>query len=306
MEEGRWIIFCVQCVSSCSWILMFPNSKNTSYLSKNQLFISIISIHYFHIPFNSSSSFYFLLSINNTNIIPPSFYVNFVSSFSPWYHNESTWIILYFIHPLSSYPSHFHSFKSVNFTPITHQINIIIFFFENKNRKKKFKIWSNPRVPFFPANNKSKNTTDAQHRQKHSPSAARTFDNTDHNNQAKGAHHPGKALLYSRRAGKACGDNAGDDLESGIGGCKRHTRLCGEQGGDHKAGCWLYKLMSEVKFFPNSPTFTGGGTPLGQLAACFVLAIDDDMGKDSEEGIFSTVRTASFIPANRRGRGVQF
>lgn len=30
-----------------------------------------------------------------------------------------------------------------------------------------------------------------------------------------------------------------------------------------------YHLLSSKKFFPNSPTFTGAGTPLGQLAACF-------------------------------------
>jgi ribonucleoside-diphosphate reductase alpha chain len=41
----------------------------------------------------------------------------------------------------------------------------------------------------------------------------------------------------------------------------------------------FYKLLSEYRLFPNSPTFTGAGTPLGQLAACFVLPIEDDMGK---------------------------
>mgnify|MGYP003481531474 CR=1 FL=1 len=42
-----------------------------------------------------------------------------------------------------------------------------------------------------------------------------------------------------------------------------------------------YRLLSSKKFFPNSPTFTGAGTSLGQLAACFVLPIADDMGRDS-------------------------
>ena len=32
----------------------------------------------------------------------------------------------------------------------------------------------------------------------------------------------------------------------------------------------FYNLLSSRRFFPNSPTFTGAGTPLGQLAACFV------------------------------------
>ncbi|MEW5941444.1 MAG: ribonucleotide reductase N-terminal alpha domain-containing protein, partial [Chloroflexota bacterium] len=31
----------------------------------------------------------------------------------------------------------------------------------------------------------------------------------------------------------------------------------------------FYHLLTSKKFFPNSPTFTGAGTPLGQLAACF-------------------------------------
>jgi ribonucleoside-diphosphate reductase alpha chain len=35
----------------------------------------------------------------------------------------------------------------------------------------------------------------------------------------------------------------------------------------------FYALLTTKKFFPNSPTFTGAGTPLGQLAACFVLPI---------------------------------
>src|SRR5512139_1751558 len=53
----------------------------------------------------------------------------------------------------------------------------------------------------------------------------------------------------------------------------------------------FYKLLTELRFFPNSPTFTGAGTPLGQLAACFVLPISDDMGRDSA-GIFQTLRDA--------------
>ena len=30
----------------------------------------------------------------------------------------------------------------------------------------------------------------------------------------------------------------------------------------------FYALLTSLRFFPNSPTFTGAGTPLGQLAAC--------------------------------------
>src|SRR5918996_4082907 len=66
-----------------------------------------------------------------------------------------------------------------------------------------------------------------------------------------------------------------------------------------------YHLLSSKKFFPNSPTFTGAGTPLGQLAACFVLKITDDMGRDSA-GIFQTLRDAALIQQTGGGNGFSF
>ena len=67
----------------------------------------------------------------------------------------------------------------------------------------------------------------------------------------------------------------------------------------------FYALLSELRFFPNSPTFTGAGTPLGQLAACFVLPITDDMGRDPR-GIFSTLRAAALIQQTGGGNGFSF
>ena len=67
----------------------------------------------------------------------------------------------------------------------------------------------------------------------------------------------------------------------------------------------FYHLLSSKKFFPNSPTFTGAGTPLGQLAACFVLPITDDMGRDSA-GIFQTLRDAALIQQTGGGKGFSF
>jgi ribonucleoside-diphosphate reductase alpha chain len=66
-----------------------------------------------------------------------------------------------------------------------------------------------------------------------------------------------------------------------------------------------YELLNTKKFFPNSPTFTGAGTPLGQLAACFVLPIADDMGRNPA-GIFQTLRDAALIQQTGGGNGFGF
>jgi ribonucleoside-diphosphate reductase alpha chain len=67
----------------------------------------------------------------------------------------------------------------------------------------------------------------------------------------------------------------------------------------------FYQLLTSFRFMPNSPTFTGAGTPLGQLAACFVLPIQDDMGRDPA-GIFSTLRVAALVQQTGGGNGFSF
>ncbi len=79
-----------------------------------------------------------------------------------------------------------------------------------------------------------------------------------------------------------------------------------ESGGDvDGAARSFYHLLTDLRFFPNSPTFTGAGTPLGQLAACFVLAIEDDMGRTGT-GIFETLRNAALIQQTGGGNGFSF
>ena len=89
-----------------------------------------------------------------------------------------------------------------------------------------------------------------------------------------------------------------------------HVALAEEElGGDaEQVGFWarrFFDLLTNLEFFPNSPTFTGAGTPLGQLAACFVLRIDDDMGRTGT-GIFETLRHAALIQQTGGGNGFSF
>lgn len=67
----------------------------------------------------------------------------------------------------------------------------------------------------------------------------------------------------------------------------------------------FYDLLASMRFLPNSPTFTGAGTPLGQLAACFVLPLTDDMGRRGD-GIFQTLRNAALIQQTGGGNGFSF
>ena len=79
-----------------------------------------------------------------------------------------------------------------------------------------------------------------------------------------------------------------------------------EWGGDVAAAEGVfYDLVTSLRFLPNSPTFTGAGTPLAQLAACFVLPISDDMGR-REDGIFRTLCDTALIQQTGGGTGFSF
>lgn len=62
------------------------------------------------------------------------------------------------------------------------------------------------------------------------------------------------------------------------------------------------EMIGRLDFLPNSPTWTGAGTPLGQLAACFVLPIADDLGRQ-RDSIFETLRVAALIQQTGGGNG---
>src|SRR5512147_1446659 len=99
-------------------------------------------------------------------------------------------------------------------------------------------------------------------------------------------------------------DEAGAVVERPEGLFRRVARAVAAaepEGGRARAAEVFEARMAALQFLPNSPTLMNAGRPHGQLAACFVLPVEDDLA-----GIFDALKWAALIHQSGGGTGFAF
>ena len=112
--------------------------------------------------------------------------------------------------------------------------------------------------------------------------------------------------LRTLRARYLLKDEQGDIRETPEEMFRRVAKAVASAEGEYKGTVaeWeekFYALMADLKFLPNSPTLMNAGKEIGQLAACFVLPVEDSM-----RGIFDTLKNAALILQSGGGTGFSF
>ncbi len=107
-------------------------------------------------------------------------------------------------------------------------------------------------------------------------------------------------------------DDKGRPVESPAEIFLRTSRVIAESENNYRNGLSVlevkekfFELMYSWRFIPNGRTLANAGTKLGQLANCFVLPVEDDLGRGSDS-IFSVLRKAILILQTGGGVGFNF